>query len=170
MSDLSEDSLIEDMYTDEVINRLTGPLFGARQCKNVSSNDVSHTDNTVTQFAITVNIQPTKFMNKKQWRKYTPEQQTSQLARIESAFRRNNPSVKLMELHYETCPVLKNIHFHALYEMPKIFKSELETYYKRICDATDEHTKIPWRYLDIQQIFDMQGWLDYIRKGLTKVL
>lgn len=138
--------------------KLFSPVILRRQPEAQASNDVS-------MLAVTVNIQPTKLMNKRQWRKYSPEQQTAQLSRIEAAFRKKTPSCVLKEIHYETCPVVKNIHFHALYEMPSIFRPELETYYNRICSSTDEKTTVPWRHLDLQEVYDVAGWLKYIRKN-----
>jgi len=125
--------------------------------------------NQVFKYAITVNVASTKFMNRKQWHLYTNEQQRSQLTRIEAAFRRNNPSVKLIEIQYEVCPppLKPNIHFHALYEMPRLFKYEMMTHYDRICSSTNAKTKDPWRHLDVQNIVaGEQQWLDYIRKDL----
>lgn len=143
-----------------LLSQLRKPLFGVRQDSPSRANDAS------MRWAITVNIQPTKKMNGRQWKLYSAEKQTAQLSRIEAALRKKTPSIKLIELHYETCPVLKNIHFHALYEMPEEFKSELECYYKRICDSSDDKTLVPWRYLDISPIKNEQAWLDYIRKDL----
>lgn len=132
-----------------ILARLTKPLF-----KPVSN-----------KYAITVNIQPTKRMNKRHWRLYSHAQQKAMLGRIEARFRLLNPSVKLRALNYEVCPVLNQIHYHALYEMPFNYKWEMETYYKRICDATDGQTTIPWRYLDIRPIDSEAGWLQYIQKS-----
>lgn len=156
------DSEIEDVETNRVLTRLIKPLFKS-SLKHVSANDAQ-----ANRWAVTVNIQPTKLMNKRQWRKYSPDQQMGILGRIEAAFRRKTPSVQLVELHYETCPALGNIHFHALYEMPKDFVSTMENYYKDVCDSSDEHTKIKWRYLDIQQVKDEKAWLEYIRKDVNK--
>lgn len=123
---------------------------------------------TLHQYGITVNIQPTKKMNKRFWNKYSHDQQRAMLSRIEAKFRSLTPSVKLIELHFEVCPTLKNIHFHALYEAPALFKVEMEAYYKRICCSDDHKTKIPWRYLDIKLIRGGNTeWLDYIRKDLN---
>lgn len=115
-------------------------------------------------YGITVNILPFKSMNKKRWFTYSHDKQREILARIESRFRKDNPSVKLKEIHYELCPStdkFHNIHFHALYKMPVIFKAELETYYNRIClDKSNKN----WRHLDIKEINNVDQWLKYIRK------
>jgi len=157
------DSEIEDVETNKVMTRLLKPLFKS-SLKHVSANDAQ-----AKRWAVTVNIQPTKLMNKRQWRKYSPDQQMAILGRVEAAFRRKTPSVQLVELHYETCPVLGNIHFHALYEMPLIFRAELEAYYKGVCDSSDEKTLKKWRYLDIEEVKDEKAWLDYIRKDVNKL-
>lgn len=132
------------------------------------SPGVSPSDVTLYGYAITVNIQPTKKMNNRQWRKYDSSEQIKILGRLESALRSKNPTIKLKEIHYETCPKLKQIHFHALYEMPEIFVSTVEAYYDRLCGSTGIQT-VPWRHLVVEQVYDRQGWLDYIRKDINKI-
>lgn len=140
-----------DTDCTKIIKRLKRPIF----------------KDTLHQYGITVNIQPTKKMNRRYWKLYTPDKQRDILSRIEAKFRALTPSVKLIELHFETCPTLKNIHFHALYEAPSAFKVEMEAYYRRVCCSDDDNTKIPWRYLDIKLITGGNSeWLDYIRKDL----
>lgn len=121
------------------------------------------------KYAITVNVLPFKKMNRKLWYTYSHDKQREILGRIEAKFRRDTPSVKLLELHYELCPSedkFHNIHFHALYEMPEEFVAELETYYKRVCfDSSNKN----WRYLDIRPIFDLSGWLKYITKDMKEI-
>jgi len=138
----------------------------------VSPNDEIHIDGISSAsklYGITVNVQPTKLMNKKQWFKYNKDQQMAILGRIEKGSRKGTPSIELKELNYETCPKLGNIHFHALYSMPKMFISQLEAYYKRVLDSSDEFTKTKWRYLDIKIIVGTEdNWLQYIRKDKDK--
>lgn len=148
----------------EAIARVKYKKLFSQPILNQRVSGVSDNDVTTKRYGITVNIQPTKLMNKRQWRKYTPVQQTGILQRVEKALRRENPSIKLIELHFETCPTLKNIHFHALYEMPEQFKAQLETYYARFT-STDEKTINPWRTLDVTELYDEAGWLQYIRKA-----
>lgn len=122
---------------------------------------------TLFEYGITVNIQPTKKMNRRYWKLYNHDQQRAILSRIEAKFRALTPSVQLMELHYEVCPTLKNIHFHALYKAPALFKVEMMAYYKRVCCSDDLNTTDPWRYLDIKLILGGNAeWLEYIRKDL----
>jgi len=127
----------------------------------VRPNDV--TVAILPQFAVTFNPAPTKLMNRKQYCKYSEDQQRAMLARIESSLRTNNPSITLIEIHYERCPSNKMIHFHALYEMPQLFVTTMENYYSKY-DSTDSKTKVPWRHLDIQPVFNRKGWEEYIRK------
>lgn len=137
----------------------------------VSPNDEIHIDDisATKLYGLTVNIQPTKLMNKKQWNKYNKDQQMAILGRIERGSRKGNPSIELKELNYEVCPKLGNIHFHALYKMPRMFVSQLEAYYKRVLDSSDSNTKIKWRYLDIIQIIGTSdNWIQYIRKDKDK--
>lgn len=149
----------------QAIARLKYRNLFSKTILNPAREGVSRNDATYKRYAVTVNIQPTKMMNKRQWRKYDSVQQTGILQRLEAALRRHNPSIKLIELHYETCPNLKNIHFHALYEMPEEFINEVETYYNKFT-STDENTKTPWRTLDISEVMSEAAWLQYIRKEI----
>jgi len=157
------DSEIEDCMVDEVPIPKHNMFRAVRQ-KSSDLNDVSPSSGTSNRYAITVNISPHKLMNKKKWSTYDHSRQRLILARVEARLRKNNPSIVLESLYYETCPTLNQIHFHALYTMPTEFKAELETYYNRICSTTDAKTIKPWRHLDIQQIYNEEGWLKYIQK------
>lgn len=145
--------------------KLFSPVILNSSRKDVSTSDVySHHD--ASEFAVTVNIQPTKRMNGKQWRLYTPEKQVAILRRVEASFRRKNPSVELIEMHFESCPILRQMHFHALYKMTTQMVDHYALHFDRICGSTGFQTN-PWRTLDIKPITNMQGWLRYIRKGET---
>lgn len=138
--------------------------------KSLPCKVYNNIDNNIKQYAVTVNIHPYKCMNKKRWFTYTHDQQRNQLMRIENKLRLNNPSIKLLNFSFEIAPAInddeyRNIHFHALYEMPESYKAELETYYNRICQATSD-TKQPWKHLDIQEIYSKSGWLKYIYKNM----
>lgn len=166
MSDTDSEIEIDENYVMASIKR---PLFNRRiSAKGISPSDAYSSTDTITSFAVTVNIQPTRHMNKRQWKKYEPAEQIKILGRIEARLRKDNPSIVLKEIHYETCPTLKQIHFHALYEMPRIFQTTMEAYYKRVCGSTGEQTK-PWRYLDISEIRDKEAWFKYIRKDMKKL-
>jgi len=86
------------------------------------------------------------------------------LARVEKSYRDKTPSVQLKRIEYEIQPGTGNIHFHALYEMPEIFVSDMEAYYNRVCSNVDVNTISPWRHFDCKRIYNVQGWLDYISK------
>lgn len=153
-----------DTNDNDLFDCLTGPLF--RRCS--ASQDALHLNDVTLQntvwYAVTINPQPTKLCNKRQYRKYTDDQQIGILTRMEAKLRRENPSIELVELHFEKCPVLGQMHFHAKYSMPAIFVTTMENYWRRVLDSSDSKTKIPWRYLDIQLVYNDQGWLEYIRK------
>ena len=152
---------VEDI--EERIPVLTKSLFPRR----LGSPDRDASPLDVTGYAVTVNIRPGKLMNKKPWRKYGHDQQRSQLLRIEASFRKNHPSVILKEIQFEECPNLHQIHFHAHYVMPSIFLSTLECYYEKVVSDNNVPTQTePWRYLKVKEIFDEEGWLQYIRKDL----
>lgn len=149
----------DDGCTD-VINKLFRPLWSQDR---VSSGDVTPLANS--HYAVTVNICPNKKMNNKIWKTYDHIRQTSQLQRLEAHLRKLNPSIHLVEMQFEICPAIKQVHFHALYEMPKEFVSTMENYWREKV-ADKKPTTPPWRYLDIQPIFDDKGWIEYIRKDL----
>lgn len=147
------------------------PLFNnALRASGASINDVitSIMPNFKGNYAITVNPAPTKLLNKKQYCKYSEDQQRAMLTRIEASLRRTTPSIELIELHFEKCPSNKMIHFHALYQMPSIYVTTVENYYRVRLDSTDKNTKTPWRHLDIQKVYNRLGWIKYIQKDTIK--
>jgi len=123
-------------------------------------------DDKNIQYAITINICPNKLMNKRKWKLYSHDQQRQILTRIEKASRVKNISINLMKLNFEICPILNQIHFHALYEMPSEFISGLEAYYKRVISMPDMNgdTTKQWRHIDVQRVFSEEGWIKYISK------
>lgn len=150
---MSNSEELDDGCT-EVINRLFRPLWSQDR---VSSGDVT------PLYAVTVNVCPNKKMNNKIWKTYDHIKQTAQLQRLEAHMRKLNPSIELLELQFEICPALNQIHFHALYDMPDVFVSTMENYWReKIADK--KPTTPPWRFLDIQQVYNRKGWEDYIRK------
>lgn len=156
----SDDSAISDTNDNEVMSSLTHSLFS------------DHPSLQMKKYAITLNIQPTRYMNKRQWAKYTHEQQKGILTRVEGALRRNNPSIVQEKIMFEVCPALNQIHFHALYSMPAIYKVELEAYFQRVCGSIvtkkTDLTKEQWRHLNVQEVYDEQGWIKYISKDANK--
>jgi len=117
-------------------------------------------------WAVTVNVKPNRPMNRRQWFKYEPADQIKILGRIEAALRRENPSIVLKEIHYESCPNLTptQIHFHALYQMPEIFVSTMANWYDNKIGYNNADTKIPWKHLEIVPVYNENGWKEYIRK------
>lgn len=149
--------------------RKMGKIFTSIVCQD--SNAMRSDNNNAKKYAITINISPFKLMNKKRWFTYSHDKQRAQLSRIESKFRELTPSIKLIKLVYEVAPAVnncekfRNIHIHALYECPEEFKSEMETYYNRICkDPTNN-----WNHLKIDDIYDEAGWYNYITKDMVEV-
>lgn len=119
-------------------------------------------------FAITINLSPFKLMNKKRWFTYSHDKQQSILTRLENKFRQLTPSIKLQKLVFEiapavnNCDTFRNIHIHALYQMPEMYVSEMETYYNRICNDPTNN----WKHLKIDKVFNEKGWIDYISKDI----
>lgn len=153
----------DDNFTMPTYSLFKGPNKTGAQAQSASSNDVT-IDGTL--YAITVNIAPTKLVNKKQWCTYTHDKQRAILGRLESSFRTKNPDIKLHRIEYEACPTVGNIHFHALYEMPEIYLSTLQNYWDKF-DSTDKKTRIRWRHLDVKLCHNMKGWIEYITKTIN---
>ena len=130
------------------------------------SPDVSPSD--VTHYAVTVNIQPTKLINNRQWKLYDADKQRQILTRIELSIRKKNPSIQLIEMHFERCPILMQQHFHCLYKMPESFTSVIESYYKRVIGSTGKQTNA-WRHIILKTVYNVEGWLDYIRKEIKNL-
>lgn len=150
----------------DIVRRLSesGSLFKTRKsCPVIRSTSPLDEVGKELLYGITVNCRPGKIMNKRQWRLYSHDQQKSQLLRIEAASRRGRP-IDCLQLNFEVCPNLDQIHFHALYRMPESELTHLWEYYKRIMGTKVPETK-PWRYLDIKCIKDgPENWIKYITK------
>lgn len=165
-SDYDSEVSVDD-GTSVILEKLSRPLFSVKQSLVRDNTSVSgDADNLLAYgYAVTINICPNKKMNKKVWKTYSHEQQSKILLRIESAMRRDNPSIKLTELHLEICPSLQQIHLHALYDMPELFVSTMEAYWQqRVADIRP--STIPWRYIDISKVRNRNDWLQYIRKDI----
>lgn len=151
--------IVEDDFEDnQFMERIKHSLFGGGASPSASSTDV-----TVIKYAITVNIKPTYLVNKRRWRDYDQDKQKAILIRVENNMRKKNPSIVLCKMVFERCPNINNMHFHALYEMPSIFTTTVENFWQNQFNKGDVTN---WRVLDIQPIYDEQGWIEYIYKDL----
>lgn len=121
-----------------------------------------------TQLAVTVNIKPNKVINRKRWKMYTYDQQVKHLSRLETFSRKDIPNLQLKKIVYEECPTAKQMHFHALYEGTVLQMKEIINWWDEKVDGNDLNTKIPWRHVDVQEVFCLEGWLEYISKGEDK--
>lgn len=156
-----------DIETSNILDRLTYRLFHTRSgTDEVQADRPADVTPNCTLFAVTVNICPNKKMNGRLWKKYTHDKQRVILCKLEACFRRKTPTIELVAIEYEMCPVLHQIHFHALYKCPKPYGSEIETYWARVADSTEglKNKTKAWRHLDVQQVYDKNGWLIYITK------
>jgi len=115
-------------------------------------------------YAITIHPHSRCKFGRKNYCNYTKDQQQSLLHKIEMELRLRNPSIEMVELHYETAPSTGNIHLHGLYSMPSIYQSTVTSYYRRLMDNNDANTKVPWRYLDLTTVINRDAWTTYIRK------
>lgn len=115
-------------------------------------------------YSLTIHPHKACMLNRRRYDKYNHDQQRALLGRIEACLRKKNPSIDLVEMHYEVAPSTGQIHFHALYRMPSIFQSTVTAYYRRLMDNNNERTLVPWRYLDLTTTDSQANWLEYIRK------
>lgn len=149
--------------TTSVVGVSPGDVINITETDSI---DIAQLD-TITKmdncWAVTLNINPTRKINKRQWKLYNHDQQRAILSRIEKSLRKKTPSIQLIELHFEVCPIIKNIHFHALYEFPSIMKNHVEAYYNRVVGDKNP-ARMPWRHLDLKSITYYEGWINYIRK------
>jgi len=156
--------------TEETDSILSVPQKDADIEDSISDADIEDMPSDILLYAVTINICPNKYMNKKKWSTYSHDQQRKILSRVENSFRRKTPSVELKKLVFEECPTLKQIHYHALYRMPSEHKSEMETYFlKRVnMPGVMRDPSKAWRAVRIDPIFDEDGWLEYITKTHEK--
>lgn len=144
---------------NELMKKIKAPLWLASSI----ARDLNLPEDDDVLWAITINPPPTKLMNKRPYAKYTLYDQQKILSRIENRIRRDNPRIQLVRIYYEVCPTLKQMHFHAMYRMPSIFSSTLETYFHRI--FYDKTARKEWRYMRLEPVYNEQGWIKYISKG-----
>lgn len=118
------------------------------------------------KLAVTVNIKPTFRMNNKLWYKYDHEKQISILTRLESKCRGRIEDCELDKLVFEECPNTKMIHFHALYTCDDTLRvaSCIMDYWAKF-SGNDRFTRIPWRVVKCDDVFNERGWLKYITKN-----
>jgi len=161
------------MENDFNMSRLKKRLFPiAGASHEASASESSLRDDNVTtscnigepDIAVTVNPDPFNLMNKRQYKLYDHDKQRAMLMRIETAMRRENPEIELIELHFEICPVLKQIHFHALYRCPLQSIKRMENYFEKRIKRTNSPS---WRAFVHDPVFDKDGWLKYIRKNIN---
>jgi len=119
----------------------------------------------VAEYAITINISPHKLINKRKWAMYAHQQQQEILFRMEASSLKNTP-IKCIKAVFEMCPRLKQIHMHALYEMPKNlgYQAYIKEWWDSRISTTDKNTIIPFRHFDSRDIYDRNGWNKYIMK------
>lgn len=157
----SDDERIE-IECSKIINSLSAPLFKVYRRVSGASMETFKVDN-VTLYAVTINPDPFCLFNKKMYKKYTHDQQRAMLTRIENALRKEYKDIELKELHFEVCPNLKQVHFHALYEMRESMTNLYKEYMKKRCVRPNSPS---WRFYDCQEVYNRQGWLEYIRKSI----
>lgn len=113
--------------------------------------------------AFTLNVNPAKKVNGKRWASYSHEEQRAIINRLELKLRIKNPSIKRCEWVFEQGDVKQQIHYHALYSLPKDYVSVLETYFSRIFDYEPSN----WGTVDIRPLLyqeDIANWITYMYK------
>lgn len=123
----------------------------------------------IVQYAVTINICPDKFINRRKWRLYTHDQQRKILLslnnhcmeKVFSYLEDKHPAtydlIYIKEIRFEVCPTLQQVHFHALIETDELSKI---LYLNR----WQTYNVANWRISDCQEIYDEEGWVSYINK------
>lgn len=121
------------------------------------------------EYAITVNICPDKYMNRKKWKTYTHDQQRDSLLRInksiidkvfnylDSKHQATYDRMSITEIRFEICPILDIIHFHALVKCDELTQILYTNHWQG-------YNVDKWRIIDVQEIYNEEGWLSYINK------
>jgi len=115
-------------------------------------------------WAVTINPSPNKFINKKRWQTYPAIRQQEILTRVLSQLTLKNPSINLLEHHFEKCPSNGQIHVHALFECTLEWVSTIENWIHHSIEWKDDKSTPRWRHLVIDPIYNRLGWEAYIRK------
>lgn len=175
----SDDEAIDDIDTLSVLRRLKRPLFkrppacapALELCDNIASSTSSEapSDNVTEgdilsdriQLAVTVNPDPFAPMNKCMYKLYSHDKQRAMLTRIENAARRDIGEIKCVKLCFEICPKLRQVHYHAWYDLPRAYVAPIEVY---ITKRVSRKNGPSWRAFQSKEIYDEKGWLEYITK------
>lgn len=150
MSD-SEDS---DDNTAQVLAKLNRPLFNGAQAPEASADNVQY-------YAVTINPDPYMKVNNKKYSSYTDGQQRAMLLRMHNAVLRDNPTIVCEDMVFEKCPKLKQAHYHCLMRCPQIWLSTYTNYLQRRLVRDNSPS---WRFAVVKEVFDYQGWIDYMYK------
>lgn len=118
-------------------------------------------------YGVTFNPHPLRLFNKKQYRKYTQEQQRSLLQKIEADLRKFNPTIELIELHYEIANIHSTVHFHGMYSMDYGDVDIMRKHYGKY-EFKCHHDNKPFKHFDLQLVKFENHWLSYIRKDSKK--
>lgn len=160
-----EESRIMKILSGGGVSRKSLRLFSPR-ASNLSDCPMQTDQDTSPEFfAVTVNLNPYGFVNNRKWSLYKNDAQRSTLLRIEASLRRTYPNIELVELIFEVCPKLKNIHFHALYRMPLEIPPLYEQYFN------DRVKKVSllctYKNVEIEPLWNYEGWIKYITKDIN---
>jgi len=124
------------------------------------------------QWAVTVNLCPDKYVNRRRWRDLTDHEQMSELMSQHQKYANeaflNTISIKkthsgvspmiVDELNFETCPKSGQKHFHALITAQQTVMES----YKKLWTGNLKN----WRTIDSQEVKCYTAWLAYIRKDV----
>jgi len=168
--------LSESIKYKEIIYKAPGNLFptprktGKMTPVSTPGNRInSHNANFIepqeSLYAVTFNPHPLRPFNKKQYRKYTNDQQKDILNRIEGDLRKFNPSIKLVEMQFEIANIHKTVHFHAMYSMDPAAAIIMQKHYSKY-QFQCHRDKKPFNHFDLQLVKLESNWLAYIRKDL----
>jgi len=164
----------DDVSLNDVMKCITKSLFRKKndyvlpqimggRGENGACDNVTPMDTKICKFAVTINPDPFYFMKRadRPYKSATHKEQQGFIKYAIASLERDNPSVSHTTIMYEVCPKLKQIHAHCIVEMPLIYVSTYVNYMKRvIC----RHNSPSWRHTEVEQIYNRQGWINYITK------
>lgn len=109
--------------------------------------------------------------NKKKFKYWDHAKQIGLITRIEYGFRRKHlEHMHMIEMTFEECPVLKQMHAHILYFMEHEYIGDYKKYINKSCSINNNETRTPWRPIchkyirDATTYGDCEGWIKYIYK------
>lgn len=130
-------------------------------------NKSSQVRDDIVSIGLTVNVRPYKYVLGKRWHELSHITQRSVLENLERSFRTLHTGLQGTSLvTFEVCPMLGNVHMHALLKIPRHTVQYLRPYYTKHLGDQD---KSKWRVIDIKYLNSDTQWFKYITKEVSIV-